>query len=122
MSEILNEDVWSVVISISDIFSIYKLIPTSKKIYQLKSTIDFQILLNFYFPNFATSTEPTEKNFSKLLIKHNQNKKKIEQELLETQGNMVKQMNQFHLEFIIPLRSSKIVSPKDLKELIPINS
>jgi hypothetical protein len=108
MSEILHEDVWSVVISFSDIFSIYKLIPTSKKIYQLKSTIDFQILLNFYF--------------SKLLIKHNQNKKKIQQELLETQGNMVKQMNQFHLEFIIPLRSSKIVSPKDLKELIPINS
>jgi hypothetical protein len=122
MSENLNEDVWTVVISFSDIFSIYKLTTTSKSMNQLKFTIDFQILLNFYFPKFATSTEPSEKNFSELLMKHNRKKKKIMEELVESQKNMVTRMNQFRQEFIIPLRSSKIVSPNDLMELIPINS
>ena len=85
------DDVWSVVISYSDLYTIMNLFLVMKQI--SKFEIDYNIQFLYFFPA-KTEIETTKENFLQIFLKNKKMRPKVIKELVDTQKVMVKNIEE----------------------------
>ena len=123
MSLTSTDDVWSIIISFCDLYTINEIKKVSKDFYEFKKFINWKLQFLFFFNN-SQEEEEKEMNseifFRLKMLKHIKGKEYFLEEIRKSEETVVKRFNNLIEEIIIPISQKKIIPQNDFEKSFPL--
>eukprot|EP01080_Neovahlkampfia_damariscottae_P010209 gene10209-2629_t len=115
-------DVWSIIISFCDLYTINNVTQTSKEFKKLKKHIDWKSQNDFFFPELVMKQNDLslELLFHSKFSYYKEKKELFLKEIRISEETVIKRFNSLIEEVIIPISQKKIIQQNDLDKTFPL--
>eukprot|EP01080_Neovahlkampfia_damariscottae_P009033 gene9033-1131_t len=111
----LCDDIWSIIILYTDMYTINKLIRVSKRMLELN--IDYRAQFLFYFQNKLEKYQPSKENLISIFQKNKLMMPIIINEIVTTQQTLVNSIHDISVDFFEPIQKNKIITNEEFNQI-----